>query len=375
MRLRRGFTLAGWLLALLGFTLACSLSNFGLSASPTPAPSPAPTVNVVDDLDYEYEYWTFLIPGLYHLYGVYPKLDDLVTVRYTNYAPVPVRVKAEAQVETYTDWAAKTVTVEPRQTVEVNLHPVLQPEAIERLASYKEANLRIRITLLAPEETVLEDSTDMITVYARRDFPWNLYEIVDDLTLDENELLLAAWVTPNDPAVEEWIRVAADYHPQGLMPSGYDYDVWDRLEALWDALDDVYEVTYVSTTVNMGDLVQDGLHFQRIRFPAEVLHQESANCIETTLLWASAAEALRLHPYVVDIPGHAYVAIDSVPDGSKAYFIETTLIGRGSFSDAVDVGGDEWEEDQPYIEAGDEDYHLVDILEARDKGILPMPWH
>ena len=64
-----------------------------------------------------------------------------------------------------------------------------------------------------------------------------------------------------------------------------------------------------------------------------------------------------------------------MPDGSKAYFIETTLIGSGSFSDAVDVGGDEWEEAQPYIEAGDEEYHLVDILEARDKGILPMPWH
>ncbi len=341
--------------------------------TPSPVASPTSTSHLSDALDYDLDYWGILIPGIYHLYGS-EYFDDLVTVTFTNQGTLPVRAKAEAQVEGYTDWAAGTVALEPGETAAVDLHPVLQPEAIDQLTSLRQANLRIRVELLAPQEITLEDTTDVITVYARRDFPWTLWRAIDDFSQHENNMLLAAWVTPNDPAIEQWIRVAANYHWGGDMPSGYDYDVYDRLEALWEALDDAYNVVYVSTMVNMGDIESKEVYFQRIRFPREVLSQESANCIETTLLWASAAEALRLHPYVILVPGHAYVAIDSVEDGSRAYFIETTLIGSGDFADAIRVGSKEWDEDGEKI--GEEEYYdMVDIWEAREQGILPMPWH
>ncbi len=346
--------------------------------TPTPWPTrvirTATPTDVAEPLAYDITYWALLIPGIYHLYGQY--LDDLVVVDLTNHGPAPMRVHIAAQVEHYTDWAASTVYLDPHGgSATVALHPVLQPEAIETLTSLKQANLHIRVRLLSPDERTLDDFTDRITLYARRDFPWNLYEMLADMDEHTNNMLLAAWVTPNDPAVEEWIRRAADYHPSGDMPSGYDADVYDRLAALWDALDEEYAVTYVSTSFNVGDLVYDGLYFQRIRFPVEVLHQQSANCIETTLLWASAAEALRLHPYLVLVPGHAYVAIDADPDGDSAYFIETTLIGSGDFDDALAYGGEEWREDREHLAAGDADYDMIDIWEAREAGILPMPWH
>jgi len=375
----------GFLLLIAFLITACALP--AASPPPTPAPptatsTPLPTATptappLENSLKYDWDYWAVLIPGLYHLYGKLPDLDDLVDVDVKNTGNVPLRVKAEAQVETYTDWAIETVMLAPGEEKDISLHPVLQPESIERLSSLREANLHLRLSLVAPKQEVLSDFTDTITIQARRDFPWGLYKEIDGMSIHKNNLLLAAWVTPNDPAVEEWIRDAANYTPNGDMPSGYDYDVGDRLKALWEALDEDYEVTYVSTIVDMGNPDEEGLDFQRIRFPREVLSQQSANCIETTLLWASAAEALRLHPYIILVPGHAYVAIDSVPDGSKAYFIETTLIGSGDFEDAIQVGGDEWDKDGDKVEnhANNYDYDMVDVWEAREEGILPMPWH
>ncbi len=369
-----------WLL-LLGAAVACAgPSGLGWSRPATPTRLPSPTftltataTDVGEPLEYDITYWALLIPGVYHLYGQF--FDDLVVATFTNTGPTPMRVQLSAQIEHYSDWAATTVYLEPNGGTEtVHLHPVLWPEAIENLTSMKQANLHIRLRLLTPHEATLEDFTDRIDIYARRDFPWTLYEVVDGLDEHTNNMLLAAWVTPNDPAVEEWIRRAADYHPWGDMPGGYDYSVYDRLEALWEALDNEYEVTYVSTHFNIGDEIYDDLYFQRIRFPVEVLYQQSANCIETTLLWAAAAEALYLHPYIVLVPGHAYVAIDADPEGEEAYFIETTLIGGADFDAAIARGGEEWQEDREHLAAGETWYDMVDVWEARDMGILPMPW-
>jgi len=228
--------------------------------------------------------------------------------------------------------------------------------------------------MVAPRETVIEDFTDQVTIYARRDFPWNLYEVLDNLDEHTNNMLLAAWITPNDPAIEAWIRAAADYHPDRVMTSGYHDRVDLRLAALWDALNDVYSITYVSTSFNIGDALFDGLRFQRIRFPSEVLHQRSANCIETTLLWASVAEALQWHPYVVLTPDHAFVLIDADPEGETAYALETTLIGQGNLEDALELGWDEWEDVRAHLLHDDEGYDVVDVWAAREAGILPMPW-
>lgn len=181
---------------------------------------------------------------------------------------------------------------------------------------------------------------------------------------------------PQDQEVEAWIKETADYHPSGAMTSGYgdavndeDWSVWKRLEALCRAMDESYHITYISTYVSFapGDV-------QRIRLPAEVLEQRSGNCIELVLLYAAAVEALNLEPSLVLVPGHAYVAVRTDRENDIYYFIETTLIGGTSFSKAVDYGAEEFYEDQPHIEAREENYGWVDILKARNQGILPMSW-
>lgn len=261
--------------------------------------------------------------------------------------------------------------VPPHTQVKIAQNPRLAKEAINALNAQCPGSFIIKVTRLqAGEDDILLHESHEINLYSRRDMVW-----LNGCSKQEVVEYYAAWVTPNDPAVEELIRRAADYTDSGIMVSGYqdaidDEDdlVWDRLQAIWRAEED-YGITYISTTMAFGQA-----WCQRVRTPYEVLDQSSGNCIETSCLFASAVEALDMEAALVFIPGHAYVGVRTDRENANYYFIETTLIGRTGFSDAVDAGAENWEETQPHLDAGEDGYAWVSINEAREKGILPMPW-
>jgi hypothetical protein len=325
----------------------------------------------VDAIQVDYEYTSELISVLYPLYG--SLLDDFIVMRITNENDQPARVVVESEILGYSDKAMDTVVVDPQQTVEVRQNPRLIPENIDKLNVDKPAKIQINVTgLVNGEERPILQQTHDTLVYARRDWPWE----IKGFTAEENFELLTSMVMPNDPAVEGLIRAAADYTGTGTMWNGYagyvndeNGGVWDRLQAIWKAESEVYNLTYISTLVSYapGDV-------QRIRLPAEVLDQRSGNCIETSLLFASAAEALDLETALIRIPGHAFMAVRMDDENANYYFIETTMIGRTDFATAVERAGEEFQDALPHIAAGDEHYDWITVKDARAKGILPLPW-
>jgi len=336
-------------------------------------PAPAPTSNdMADDeiLFIDYVYTENLITSLYHLYG--SVLDNFVDITITNDGREDVSLVVETEVEGYTTRARDTVEVPAGESLTIHQNPMLIPEAVDQLNAQKPGNFHILVTALVEgEDEILLDETQSILVYSRRDFVW-----VPGFEWWEEYELWAAWVTPNDPAVEELIRAAANYDPTGIMTSGYGYEpndgdgsVYRRLEAIWEAEAQDYQLTYISTMTTFAPGT-----VQRMRLPAEVLDQSSGNCVELAALFASAAEALGLEAAIIRIPGHAYVGIRTDKENALYYFIETTMIGRASFGDAVDYGGEEWSEAEPHFDAGEEGYAWVTIPDAREKGILPIPW-
>ena len=322
-----------------------------------------------NEIGIHYIYSDTLITAFYHLYG--NVMDDFVRVHLTNTTGDSATILVETGIEGYSTTASSTVVVPPGEKVTVRQNPRLNIQAVQELNSRRPGSFFIRAILLKDgEDEVLLNDTREITIFSRRDFigvsgfpPQDMYKFY------------AAWVTPNDPAVEELIRRAADHTSSGIITSGYGGvlndekgTVWDRLQAIWKAQEE-YDLIYVSTMVAFTEEYN-----QRIRTPYDVLEQKSGNCKETSLLYASAAEALGLESALVLIPGHAYIAVRLDQTNAQYYFIETTLIGRASFERAVAKGRENWEEDRPHIDAGDFDYNWVNIHEARAMGILPMPW-
>lgn len=325
----------------------------------------------LEKIQVDYLYRSDLITILYPLYGSI--LDDFTIITITNTNPSPVRLKVLSEVQGYTDLSMDTVTVAENETLEVRHNPRLISSKIENLNVQQPAQFHLRVAALQQgEEKMLLEETGETLVLARRDFPWGIPGMSEAETFE----LLAAMVTPNDPKVEELLRAAADYTESGSMWGGYsgvehdeDWEVWERLEAIWRAADEVYDLTYVSTLVTYapGDL-------QRIRLPRETLEQQAGNCIDLSLLFASAAEAIRLEVAIIGIPGHAFIGVRTDQVHDSYYFIETTLIGQSSFERAVEMGNDEWQEVGGAVENGVPHYNWVTITDAREKGILPLPW-
>ena len=78
---------------------------------------------------------------------------------------------------------------------------------------------------------------------------------------------------------------------------------------------------------------------------------------------------------IVLVPGHAFVAIRTDQEGGNYYSIETTLVGRSTLEEAVEIGGENFEEAMAHLEEGEDiSYGWVTIWTAREMGINPIPW-
>ena len=343
-----------------------------ISQKPTQATAPSSGSVSTDQINIDYIYTNNLITILYPLYG--SVLDDFVIVTIQNDNTTSVRVVVTSEIDGYTDQAIHTEDIDAGAQVEVRQNPLLISGRIDNLNDAKPASFHIKIVMLDNgDEKVLLDETQDTLVYGRRDFPW----AIEGFTPHEDFELLASMVTPNDPAVESLIRAAANHISSGIMTSGYggvtnddDGSLWARLEAIWDAEAEDYNLTYISTMVTFapGEV-------QRIRLPADVLEQQSGNCVELAILFASTAEALGLETALIRIPGHAYMAVRIDEENANYYVVETTMIGRYNFSDAVDKGRQEFDDAISHIQNGDQYYDWITIQDARQNGILPLPWH
>jgi hypothetical protein len=81
---------------------------------------------------------------------------------------------------------------------------------------------------------------------------------------------------------------------------------------------------------------------QNVRYPAESLATASANCIDGSLVFASALEAMGMRPGIVMVPGHAFVAVLPDPDADPCQVdnwlpIETTMIAGATPLEAVEA--------------------------------------
>ena len=347
---------------------------YGIQAGKSAAPSAAAMASgisratvapiTVDQITADFGCGVDYLTPLAHLYGVI--LGDFCVITVVNNNAAEVKVVVTSEVTGYTSVATDTVTIPAGGTQELRQNPRLTPSAIDRLNAPHDADVHVVVSYLqAGQPRTVLDQTSTTNVTSRRDFPWQ----IDGFTEHQVYELLAVMVTQNDPAVEEMIRKAANYradHAMGATETAA--DALDEMSAIWQTESKDYHLYYVNTTETFSAA------FQRIRLPGEVLPEASGNCIELTLLYAAAAEALGLKGYLILIPGHAYFAVDLTGKGDVV-IIETTLIRGDTFTDALAAGTQEWNDASPHLQAGEKEYDVVDVEAARADGVLPIPWH
>ncbi len=199
--------------------------------------------------------------------------------------------------------------------------------------------------------------------------------------------MVAAFVQPNEPAVERLLKQAAEVlrnHGKNAALDGYRggaKHAWELASSIWSAV------------AGMGlDYALPPASFehsgQKIRGPAQVAESGLATCLDIALLFCAALEQAGLNPLLVFTKGHAFAGVwlkaeefsSTVVDDVTALrkrvklqelvLFETTVVTHRpvpSFSHAAHLGVSQIGEDK------DEGFELaVDIRRARLQRIKPL---
>jgi very-short-patch-repair endonuclease len=200
--------------------------------------------------------------------------------------------------------------------------------------------------------------------------------------------LLAAFCTPNDPAVDRILGKASQVLRKAGKADSIDGYRGGNRQRVWELASAIYSAIVhqqIGYALPPSSFERNG---QKIRSPGAIDDSKVATCLETTLLFSAAFEQAALNPIVVLTEGHALVGLWLEPEDfssvmitdaellrqrlalNELVLIETTLVTQYPsvpFSQAVQAGGK-----VVSLDKDDEFVAAVDIRRARDHRINPL---
>lgn len=224
-----------------------------------------------------------------------------------------------------------------------------------------------------------------------------LYFVRDGRESVDLSWIFAAYVDEHDAVVDRIIDLALQ---NGIVETFDGYRgstdaVYRQVWAVWQALAE-HGIRYSATDpgIARGPLVFS----QHVRLLDQTWADRSANCIDGSVLIASALQRIGLRSFLVLVPGHAFVGFHTDAAASRAAYLETTLLGapsprRGAmpefaagfdagtahrlglagFMAALDAGARRQRHDATRLDNRHRpDYALIDIDAARAFGVAPI---
>jgi tetratricopeptide (TPR) repeat protein len=318
----------------------------------------------------------FVPLGIYHLYGndASAPAGSLATLKVYNHATGSLTFKVEVEIPGVTEKVTRTALVGAGRMHKFLITPQLKVGFEGRkLRAERPAQFTYRITAADPANPaatpVVKEDVAAVRLIPPDHLP--LKKAVAKDALQYTLEYIAAWVTPNAPAIDPFLARAKERLPDKTF-SGEQRDTIAQVKAIYDELQ-ARGVTYVSDP----DVVSEVGLVQRTRLPVEVLESTNAQCLEGTILFATLLEAIGLRPVVVAVPGHAFVGwhpspYDGVPAGSLL-FLETTMVGGAPFEAAVQVAGQRVREEMAERSFERGVSFLIDLARLRQRGFTPQP--
>jgi hypothetical protein len=295
-----------------------------------------------------------------------------VKVKIRNNHAFSISVQAQAQIIGYTITSSKTFDIAPNTERQVGLFPIFSIGVFASLNELSLGSYSVKVEATYNNQTLsLINETSNAIITARDVIYWGHWN-KDSGQWDDLSFTIAGWVTPHVPQVDTLIRVAASYHPDNQLV-GYQGTPDPltgtiaalQVKAIFDALK-AAGVTYINSTVSYPNGTQ------RVKYPAEAIGLLSANCIDGTVLFAAAMENIGLNPYIVVIPGHAFVAWETWDGSNIVDVLETTMINSNTFDEAHAVGLNEYTTELNNNHFADGTSKLIDIQLCRSMGITPL---
>lgn len=309
--------------------------------------------------------------GTYHLMGK-PETGVMAALRMVNHDARDRSFRLETEVQGATERSVKTFKAPRGKLVEISMTPPLQLAFdVTKIRAQRPAQLAIKlIETTGGKAQVLLDETAPLEVLPRDYLPTSRNVGNDHFawTVD----YMGAWITPNIKPVEEFLSKAKQRLANRTF-SGEQRDTLSQVKAIYDELQS-RGVTYVMDP----NISIESIGSQRTRLPADVLSSTNAQCLEGTLLFATLLESIGLRPIIVRVPGHAFVGWWSsrYDQGKKVQpmFLETTLVGKASFEDAVQSATLRVGEELKLGNMANGLSGLTEVTAMRQRGFTPQPY-
>jgi len=289
--------------------------------------------------------------------------SNVFIIHYSSSSPITllmsVSIEGFSQPETHTVNATSNVQ-------SISFRPLAMTQALRQLTVDTNTWLQVHITDAAGHVYYADDSP--LLLRSRWLMQW----------IATNRLKIAAWVTPDDPAVvalDNKAKALLQSQQQPIPPAMIWYangrasarEVKDQVDAIFDAMRLDYHIQYSQESVPYNGPGDTSVALQKIKLPAEVLQQGSGMCIELTVLLASAVEKIGLHSEIVIIPGHAFLGVAVTPNNTQFQYWDAVQVNDNVAGDSANV----W----TYGEYMKNDKQIVDtivISDARHQGVGPM---
>jgi len=274
------------------------------------------------------------------------------------------------------------------------LRPPLAWNPAQLRGTEEPSRVQLRFTLRRDDAAA---DTRTLTV-SLRPLSEALYFVRDGADAVDLSWIFAAYVDEHDAVVDEVLDSA---RKSGIVDKFDGYavasadGVYRQVWAVWQALAG-RGIRY--SAADPGIARGPRVFSQRVRLLEQTWSDRSATCIDGTVLLASVLQRIGLRPFLVLVPGHAFVGFRLDADGNRAAYLETTVLGAAlaplaalpafasdftpdaaarldvaRFSAALTLGRRRFNQAAARFDARHRpDYALIDIGAARAFGIVPI---
>lgn len=301
--------------------------------------------------------------------GIYVNQPSLVTIRYRS--PTPQTLHITLGIPHFTEDQGITVQAASAFQMQSFKPPLLDEQALDALTGpdQRQAQLHLRVQ---SGSSAICDSTTSVLLKSRLWMHWG------DITTGGNAAYLAGWVTPEAPTIADLIGHAAQWleaHPGRYSGTsalyGYnagqatEQDVRNQVDAIFDTLQSVYRMHYAQDNVPYN-------RDQRIQLPEDILRTSAPTgmCVETTAILASAIERLGMRPYIILVPGHAFLGVALGADQSAPIeYWETSDLNGGISGNQANLNGNT---EYTVNQQASKILRVIDVGYERQQGIEPI---
>ncbi len=291
---------------------------------------------------------------------------NMTTIEISNSGSGTFTGTVTLQIPSWSSPISQEITISPGSSIILHLNPPLNSQVFSNLQAQP---VTYQLTIIDSKGNVVYQNSypANLTSFNTMDWFGGLYDN-----------LISAWVQPTAPAIHQLLANASLNLP-GKAMVGYieTYPYGCGLLGLSPC--NASETTNLQLQAIYNQLQSEGMHYvnapadfygtQTVYTPVQSLAAGGENCIDGSLVFASATVAIGMQTYIARVPGHAFVCVQTTSNSNIVDCIETTMIGDGtSFSQAESTGDTEFEY---YKNKGE--LELINVNQVLGSGVKELP--